>query len=134
MLAKILSLGAMLLLLGCRAAAPEAVRASEADVPTRFRASIGRFLSSTYVVELDHGRLNYSVTKPYNESEQAHITPTTEQWVAFRKALDELKLWQWRTNYPNPNVLDGTGWSIEIQYADRSNQIVGVNSYPKTSG
>ncbi len=132
MLAKFFSLVPMLSLLGCRDVAPDVTGPTEADVPTRFRALIGGFLGPTYLVELNNGGLDYAAIT--EQREVVRIIPSVEQWSAFRKSLEELKVWQWRTNYSNPNVKDGTDWSLEIQYSDRSNHIAGANSYPKAPG
>jgi len=40
------------------------------------------------------------------------VTPTDQQWREFRRALDNVSIWQWRTNYPEPGFCDGTQWSL----------------------
>jgi hypothetical protein len=43
-------------------------------------------------------------------------------------------VWCWRTEYPNPGVCDGTGWSLSIRYSDKKIQSSGDNNYPAEDG
>ncbi len=118
------------------AVATPSLAAEPSAVPTQFRAHIGGFLGGDYVVDLREGVLTYSArarergTAPHAE----RISPTPAQWLEFRRALDELKVWQWKGDYENPTVRDGTQWSIEIAYADRLLVSMGSNNFPDSTG
>jgi hypothetical protein len=56
--------------------------------------------------------------------------PTLEKWITFRYLLDHLNAWNWRPDYCNQNILDGTQWSLEIEYGDTKISCSGSNSYP----
>jgi hypothetical protein len=107
----------------------------QSQVPKRFTAKIGGFLSASYSVELHDGALRYtsSASGQRNQTQET-LTPTAAQWRDFRKALDDLNVWQWRADYPNPGVTDGTQWSLDIAYADRSRTSHGDNNYPDAAG
>jgi hypothetical protein len=109
--------------------------ASEANVlPQNFKASVGGFLGTTSV-ELREGALYYSLTYATQKTETVMVTPTVQQWREFRRALDEVNVWQWGTNYPNPGgVYDGTQWSLDIQYYDRALKTRGDNNFPGRKG
>lgn len=62
-------------------------------------------------------------------TESVTVMPSDAQWRAFRESLDRLNVWQWRPEYRRP-ILDGTGWSLNIQYNDRRLIAAGHNSYP----
>ena len=62
------------------------------------------------------------------------MAPTETQWVEFRRTLDELKVWRWRTEYPSNGIVDGTQWSLDIAFADRGIKTHGSNSYPDDAG
>ena len=109
-----------------------AAAAEPTTVPERFKAFIGGFLGTSYSVELRDGVLVHRTSgrgrpKPI----QTTSRPTPAQWREFRDALDELKAWRWRAEYPTNGTMDGTQWSLEITYADRSLNSHGSNSYPE---
>jgi hypothetical protein len=104
-------------------------------VPTRFVARIGGFLGSSYSVELKDGTLIYTASdRGQANIRHTTITPTDAAWREFRKTLDELKVWQWRSDYPRGGVVDGTQWLVEIAYSDRSLKSRGDNNYPDAAG
>lgn len=115
-------------------AAPVIGADERSQVPTRFTAGIGGFLGASYSVELRDGALLYTsytaLEGGRREQKQETLTPTAAQWRDFRRTLDALKVWQWRTNYPNHGVSDGTQWTLDIAYADRSLTTRGDNNYP----
>lgn len=125
------SLVALFLLL-----AASANPASETSaIPTRFVARIGGFLGSSYSVELKDGTLNYTASdRGQTNVRHATITPTDAAWRDFRKTLDELNVWQWRSDYPRGGVVDGTQWLFEIAYSDRTLKSRGDNNYPDAAG
>ena len=110
--------------------------AEATSVPIRFRAHIGGFGGGDFVVELRDQVLTYT-SRARERGQPARIetiVPTPEQWREFRAALDELRLWQWKSEYSNQGVADGTQWSIEIAYADRSLVAQGSNNFPDAAG
>jgi hypothetical protein len=98
--------------------------------------SIGGHFGPSYSVELKEGVLTYAYSKPVRnfpsewDSGSKEIRPSREQWQAFRSALDQLNVWCWQQDYPNPGVCDGTGWSVEIAYSDKSILSGGSNCFP----
>lgn len=56
--------------------------------------------------------------------------PSLEKWISFRHFLDHLNAWKWKPNYSNQDILDGTQWSLEIEYGDAKISCSGSNSYP----
>ena len=39
-------------------------------------------------------------------------------------------IWKWKPHYNNQSILDGTQWSLEIEYGDAMISCSGSNSYP----
>ena len=67
-------------------------------IPQRFSAHIGGFMGASYSVELHDGLLTYTIFgKGHINLKQETITPTEAQWREFRQTLDDLRIWQWRT-------------------------------------
>ena len=64
----------------------------------------------------------------------SEVRPSPEDWAEFRRALDAINVWCWRSEYPNPGILDGTQWSVDIAYPDRSVHAHGDNNYPGPDG
>lgn len=58
------------------------------------------------------------------------VTPTAEQWKQFRRALDDVKVWQWHKSYSIQGVSDGLAWSLHIKYSDKQLNSEGSNAYP----
>lgn len=104
-------------------------------VPARFSAQIGGFMGASYTVELHGDALIYSSFESgHRNGKHTKVTPTAAQWRDLRQTLDDLKIWQWRADYPSQGTVDGTQWSLEIAYADHALKTQGSNSYPDASG
>jgi hypothetical protein len=105
------------------------------EIPKTFSTDIGGFMGSSYSVELHNGVLTYTSSGfGHSNPKRESFTPTTAQWREFRQALDDLKVWQWRSRYPNNGTADGTQWSVKIIYTDRRLHAHGDNNYPDVGG
>jgi hypothetical protein len=115
---------------------PFAASAEEAAlIPARFTARIGGFLGATYDIELRRDGVSYTkFGAGHRKPSVTIIRPTTAQWGEFRLALDELRVWQWRSEYPNTGTRDGTQWALDIAYGDRALKTMGDNNYPTAAG
>jgi hypothetical protein len=113
----------------------QGLAAQQSDaVPRKLSARIGGMLSVTFQVELTDGALVYTSSRARETTELVKIKPTPDQWREFRAALDDINVWRWEPSYINRKILDGTQWSLEIEYADRSLKTGGSNSYPDDKG
>ena len=104
-------------------------------MPERFTAYIGGFLGASYGIELRAGTLTYtSSDRGRQNTRHVRVKPTAAEWREFRQTLDDLKVWQWRPDYPRHGTVDGTQWSLDIAYADHAVKCRGDNSYPEANG
>jgi len=104
-------------------------------IPKHFSTSIGGFLGSSYQLELHGETLTYTTFGGgHRDPQRATVTPTPAQWREFREALEGLKVWQWRADYPTNGTVDGTQWALDIAYADRALKTHGDNCYPDSTG
>ena len=97
------------------------------ELPKRFSAKlVGQYGDIQARVVLKHQTLTYEsgVT-----SRPLRITPTPKQWRAFRQALDEINVWQWKPNYSRV-VTDTDSWTFRIEYADKAISSKGYGSWP----
>ena len=122
---------AVLLLL---VAAPKISAAEPPPVPKEFSAFIGGFNGQSYRLELHGGSLAYTTLRGGQTITKDTVTPSAAQWREFREALDGLKVWQWRAEYANGQIRDGTQWSLDIAYADHAIKSHGSNNYPESNG
>jgi hypothetical protein len=122
-------------------------------LPKRLCISIGGFFGPCYEVTLEKGRLIYTYSargpsggepKPEWPLEPKlrelmgleplpgpdEIQPSAKQWQNFWRTLNRLNIWCWQAKYSDPAVCDGTGWSAEIVYSDRSVVSSGDNCFP----
>jgi hypothetical protein len=136
---------------------PKMIRSTQSTVkplPKRLCIGIGGYFGPCYGVTLEKGRLIYTYSargpsggdsdpelelrqklglSPFPEPDE--IQPSPRQWRNFRRTLDRLNVWCWQANYPNSGgVCDGTGWSVEIVYSDRSLVSSGDNCFPGWDG
>ena len=62
-------------------------------------------------------------------------TPSTKEWEEFWQTVDTLKVWSWKKNYINRDVIDGTQWELRIKRKGRRRRIIfGSNAYPQPEG
>ena len=62
------------------------------------------------------------------------ITPSQQEWQAFRDAIEQAGVFRWQPDYPSTGVFDGTQWRIQISYADHQLAISGDNNFPDANG
>jgi hypothetical protein len=109
--------------------------AEPSPIPKRFSAYIGGFMGASYKLELRDGVLTYTTFgSGYTNPKHTTIKPTEAQWREFRQTLDDLKVWQWRGEYPTDGTVDGTQWSLDVSFADHTLKAHGDNSYPDATG
>ena len=67
--------------------------------------------------------------------EEDFTIPSTKDWEEFWDKVDVLKVWSWRKDYNNDDVLDGTQWELTIKRKGRrKRRIFGSNAYPEPKG
>lgn len=64
------------------------------------------------------------------EGDSAEVEVSPSQWKTFWFVVDQLGVWTWKSEYEDPNVIDGTSW--ELVMVDGSRRICsrGSNAYP----
>ena len=88
--------------------------AEHTEVPTILKLYLGGSIyGPTYSVELREGALHYTERDGSKET-TAVVSPTSEQWGAFRKALDANKVWSWRRT--KSNRMHSRQWTVTITY------------------
>ena len=104
--------------------------------PTALRFSYGGFFQGYRTLEWRDGALAYIESRAADDDEPtARITPTDAEWRAFAAQLDALHVLRWNQEYLTPDVLDGVGWTLAIDWPDgRSVRSSGYHAYPKTFG
>ena len=67
--------------------------------------------------------------------EEDFTIPSTKDWDEFWDTVDKLKVWSWKKDYNNDDVLDGTQWELTIKREGRrKRRIFGSNAYPEPKG
>ena len=61
-------------------------------------------------------------------SSKVEVTPA--QWKPFWFVVEQLGVWTWRTEYENPNMLDGTSWELVMVDGSRRIRSSGSNAFP----
>ena len=96
-------------------------------IPTKFVYEEGGFGASSKL-ELISG--TFYETPQFEKVARRRREPSLEKWISFRYLLDHLNAWKWKPSYSNQGILDGTQWSLEIEYGDAKISCSGSNSYP----
>ena len=103
--------------------------------PQKLVASIEGFLGASYRIELGEGDTVIYLSNPHTFTRSPGTTRSIikidhARWMAFRKALDEAKVWKWKKSYSNTRVMDGTVWELSVKYQDADIDTHGNNAYP----
>lgn len=100
----------------------------------KFTLEIGGFFTgyTKYIYTISGDQVLFDADHsfyPKPSNPPAYEPFTTEQ---FLEGLADLHIGEWKQEYTNPCVLDGTQWSIEIEYDDDREpvKIHGSNAYP----
>jgi hypothetical protein len=100
-------------------------------VPLAFETSIGGYMGASYSLKLHGGKLIYEECgSGYEPLLNVEITPVAKEWGNFWRACDKAGMWSWEVSYANPNICDGTGWSVQIRLPDRDISTGGSNAFP----
>jgi len=97
-------------------------------LPKVLVAEIQPGFQPAHALQLDGDTLVYTI-RFGADIQTRRITPSTMQWTAFRRALDQQNVWRWRGSY-KADVSDSTSWSLKIEYADRSLAAAGYGAGP----
>lgn len=99
--------------------------------PNRFKIGIGGSFGPSYYLEISKESLCYRYFERRSEfSKFELITPSISDWGLFWQSLENINVWQWEFEYCNSDILDGTSWSIDIEWKYKTILSSGTNSYP----
>lgn len=105
--------------------------------PQMLDIAVGGFDGPSYSVTLTNGVLAYRSGGSMSlllETKPEIVSPTDSEWRAFRTSRDQIGAWNWKTNYVDPNVLDGTEWHVIVKYGSKAVESEGANAYPHGKG
>jgi hypothetical protein len=111
-----------------------ALGADQQQAPEKLMVKWGSDLFGWWKLELEGQNVVYTKHHIDNAEERTTNRPQTGDWKVFRKALEELQVWQWQPSYPNPDIIDGAQWSAEIIYPDKTLKVIADNNYPGATG
>ena len=114
-----------------------AITSKADDLPKTMTLYIGGWDGPSYSVTLTNDVVVYREGGGgplIDKAPEQVISPRAEQWKQFRTDMDTIEIWNWKTNYIDHDVLDGTQWRVEITYSNRSITAEGSNAYPGSSG
>jgi hypothetical protein len=99
--------------------------------PHVFDAFVGGAMGDSYHVTWNGSTLTHQHLGPfYALGVTLGLRPSQKEWARFRRALDDIGVWEWAESYCDPGVMDGTNWSFTAGYADRRVESKGTNAYP----
>jgi hypothetical protein len=96
------------------------------------KAFVGGYFGPSYLVEIDllNRNLNWIHWEEGKEIDTYQKTITVKTADSFIDQLKSVNLLDWKYKYEEPDVCDGTGWSIEIFREGRNLVKSGSNAFP----
>lgn len=111
------------------------IGANDSHLPKRMNVHIGSCLGTSYQIEVKDEKIIYREFDSYQHEDavdNTHVLYADKQlWDEFWNSLDKIKIWDWKSDYSNPDIVDGGYWYINIIY-DTKKKIFssGGNAYP----
>lgn len=65
---------------------------------------------------------------------QFQCTADAFAWNRFWQRVEQIGVWNWKSDYRDPNVQNGLKWELEIRYGPRALKTGGQNRYPGNEG
>jgi hypothetical protein len=98
----------------------------------RIEASNGGYFGTSYTFKLDfdRGKLNWEARGDDFEP-GLMLQVDIASMNIFREALSKCRILSWKNEYIDPNTLDGTQWSLDIEFDDLCVEKSGSNAYPR---
>jgi hypothetical protein len=97
-------------------------------------AFVGGYMGGSFSVDIDFkkGSAKYDVYEHgYKPKSTETIMLSESKIKAFLKTLEKIKITEWKEHYPNPGIMDGTNWGIEINFSNNKKfSSSGDNAYP----
>lgn len=93
-------------------------------------ASIGGYFGPSYRVQGDGTTVAWTLWVEGQDRDHEAQDPGPEGWQCFWAAVDAAGAWGWDTRYHDPNVLDGTSWSLRLAHEGRAVEASGSNAWP----
>lgn len=94
--------------------------------------SVGGFSEGYIFVELKKGNIFYGrrICAAF-EGNELIAQPTVIDWKKFSQSLQTNGVWDWKENYDNPEILDGTQWNLSLKQGNKILNCHGSNQYPE---
>ncbi|WP_416688321.1 hypothetical protein ABXT44_04240 [Candidatus Pseudothioglobus sp. Uisw_041] len=82
-------------------------------------------------VILEGDKVTFERNHPFNDSNLVVSSiPSKSQWDEFIDFLDRKKIWNWKKDYLDYDVLDGSAWSLLIKTTSLKIESHGTNKKP----
>jgi hypothetical protein len=101
--------------------------------PIKLIFKIGGYSAPSYSISLINNEVQYELVDGFKSTVEI-AKPSAKQWLEFHSSLSKIQVWNWRAEYPNIGVCDGTQWEFEVAYDDEKIKSVGDNNYPLENG
>jgi hypothetical protein len=104
---------------------------SDDAAPHALDAFVGGAMGDSFHVTWNGTTLTHQhLGQLYTAGPTTDIRPSSEDWAAFRGALDDIGVWEWAESYCDLGVMDGTNWTFAVRFSDRRVESKGSNAHP----
>lgn len=105
--------------------------------PDKFLIYVGQLSSGVTMLSLEKDELVLQQTIEEDGKKRAsekRYHPSADQWKRFKTDLDNMKVWNWYSNYdPGSNVVvqtEGPQWKVTFQFGEQLVQSQGNTVFP----
>ncbi len=99
------------------------------DAVRKFIFSIGGYPGPYFYLQLKDGVLSCEYRPDDSNNTQTILFPVAEN-ENWKQLLAYLSLKKWKADYGDPMIIDGTHWSLEVEFENRTLCSNGQNGYP----
>ncbi|NHN34827.1 hypothetical protein [Paenibacillus agricola] len=98
----------------------------------RIEAFIGGYFVTSYTFKIEFVRSEVIWEAVGDDFEPAlMIQMDNESMNTFKEGISKCRILSWKNNYTDPHILDGTQWSLDIEFDDLRIEKSGSNAYPR---
>jgi hypothetical protein len=99
----------------------------------RIIASVGGYFGSSYTFEFElvRGKITWEANEDGVFEPALILQMDTESINTFREAMTKCHILTWEQKYIDLHTLDGTQWSLHIEFDDLCIEKSGNNAYPR---
>ena len=96
----------------------------------KFYFYLGGFTELRYEIDYKGNQFNVSFDKNARRITCYIDSPPQSNWDRFWLFLDDINIWEWKKEYVDKNIMDGTQWELKFSNSKKTITSYGSNLFP----